>query len=808
MTLSTGATRLICALNGVISEDVEVLYVQESILGRQPNYAILQARTNRPAAPGWPGLNIDVADFRFADAVGATVAIGTLSEVIHKGTIKAPRVLLRAGQQVVQYISVLDDFLFGRVLDGMEPIRQPDGSQQGGEFVIQQDVVFNPQLDGVLHGNRAHEHSGREGLDYPCFVDPDSTASEDGREYSNTGYTDPAERWTLAECVVYLCGRCANNYSNPLMRVPTVEEVESDLEGYSPPIENVRIDRGRFLPACLDQLLAPLGVAWFVEHTSLSESRLRLFRNETGGGAPVDLRLQPIGEVTDLDASDVTDLDLAMDAGDLANLGIAYTAPVELEATFVLKPGWDEEYDDAVLSDLHESGPEEGTPNPRWEEEPDLRNVWRKWVLNEAGDYKSKRSEEDLDEPFDLQPLVEAAIPWIAGSQQKVTIAARKRFLPTLTRLPHTTETSGSTPVGQDPGGVTIEWYNDADGGWQPIETLLDESGGHVRLLEDEAGIYFHGPIPPLELRGQYGVGRPRHNQIASGAIRITATLRCEAGVRILADQIAESVTPWEIESFTDGSHRWPVRAIHASSIYKDLVDSGLLVADVTPNDGDYFEGIRAEAHTLLEQQSLATITGEIGVWGYTFSSYPLGSPIRAVTGRQINLDCRPAGGSYPRVVAIGFSPQDQRTRLTVGTVRSALKLPRANYWSRTNWRGTPAKRQLPAWRTGGPTEQERSEAAAAWEKARQEQPWLMPESMHQFQSLTTGEPNKLDEAKKRGERMQELEHGDRAGVDLRTDEEKQREREYERQMTEGMTQDELEALERRRARARRGGRP
>lgn len=680
-TLRYPAATLTVLVDGTPHSDLDVVSIHESVGGAQPNEAVIRLRTNRPAAPGWPGNDTPIVDYTFYLALeGRLIAIvDTLGKVRHRGAVRFARVIVDPYHgEWVELRSSWQGFLMGGTLDGMETINQPDGEDEGGVFAIQEAIVFNPLVDGKVVFNRAHEPSKRiEGHEYPCFVDPESVRTGFAREENNAGEDNFAEEWTLAEAIVYILGRCAfAEIENPALTLPTVEEIEGQLGDFAPKLQNVELPLGLFADQALDQLLRRFGVAWHLEHESPTESRLKVWPYLVTDAAeePVSLRLQAPFQALDLEQTDVVSLDLSYDQGDLANVAVIITAPLEIEGTWPLIPAWDEAYDNESLANLLSSDPETGARNAMWDDDPELRIAWRKWVLNEAGDYTGLRTGPWFDHPFDLQAAAAEIVPLVAEEEQDVAIYRRKRFLPTLAR----NDEGGA--AGLHTGGVTVEWYNAVESAWCLIDTVLEETGGRVELLPDEAGIYLSGIDPPIEIQSQYnpqqsGAGQSRG---LGQALRITATLQCDRGLRVVLDRTTQSASPWWIETLVDGSRRWPMRVVAESGDYQSIYSEypSLAIEDLEA----YYEEILQDAELLLEQANLATLQGTVPVWGFEWDRYPLSTPIDKVEGRNITLDGRRGGGGFPRVMGQTFYPHQQVTLIHLASLKSQYAPARGNW--------------------------------------------------------------------------------------------------------------------------------
>lgn len=262
-------------------------------------------------------------------------------------------------------------------------------------------LVFNPQIDGVVQNNMSAHLDPTNQWSY--WVDPESVRTAAARQVQ----LEPAGgaiKWDLANAVFSLCWTA--NATPDLIMNPTLAELQAVI--VSPPeLRNVELRRGMRLPELLDELLPRFGYGWYLsviadpnDNTVDSQgnpdpryiNKIKLF--QLGGGPQVQLFLQPPQVPAlnlDLTQTNVSDLRVAWNIADLANVIVGQGSYFEVEATFELYRAWAETDDSLEPDDLRKT--EETTADDPYEESQfkNKPNVWRKWVLNEAGDYCSTR---------------------------------------------------------------------------------------------------------------------------------------------------------------------------------------------------------------------------------------------------------------------------------------------------------------------------------------------------------------------------------------------------------------------------------
>jgi len=283
--------------------------------------------------------------------------------------------------------------------------------------------------------------------------------------------------WTLDEAVAYVL---AEHASSEAVAVPSVSEVRAALPATV--IRDVSLE-GRSLGDALEALLELAGarlVARVEPGAGAVSRRLELWRpdREPAGW----LSHQPPGRVYDPAKTHFSALEVRMDFAAAPRRYVARGDGRLYESTFDLVAGWD---DALATSDPDDFSP--GT-NPDFDA---VRDVFRKWVLNEDGTYSDPPY--DRGEPPDLSALFEAA-PYVRR---------RRRLLPCLSR-----DATGRSR------GVYVEVSLDGGVSWE-------QSSLAARVLRDECGIYVtEDPLPSRYLAAAMR-GEVR--------IRITATVESDA---------------------------------------------------------------------------------------------------------------------------------------------------------------------------------------------------------------------------------------------------------------------------------------
>lgn len=488
------------------------------------------------------------------------------------------------------------------------------------------EFVFNPEIDGKIEPNcGATQIENDNGLTTYRFVHPESVRTTAARELNNESAAP--ESWTMQRAVAYLLNDL--NGAENFIDNPSMAHIEEIFGTGAPTLRDIRIPRGEYLPKCLDTLLHQHGYGWTLVPTRKDDSsnrvQLRFFKYGEGTQRPV--YLQKPGEALDLSKSNCLDADTTFNIADIANRIVVQGEFKELELTVELYRAWAEADDSLDAFDL-----QKGNPESQYETDPTKRNVWRKWVLNEAGDYNGLRtSVKPITDAFDFSGYS------AFGSE---TVPRRRKFLDCLAYEPN-------DKIRRDP---YVEWWNPDDSAWQPLPHT-GNFGYHI--LQKECGIYFSSEQPPQSL---IDAG-------ANARIRVTATIRSD--VRLTGTAARQSTSPNanEITLFIDMRHQFAYRAVHSGSSLLGNANG----AD-TKDDSSL---ITAFAESCRNQEDAARLSAAFVLHGIRHE-YQIGNVIHKIDGRNIELNRNNPSQSdkrYLQIVGITHRLQDQQTVLDVDTL-------------------------------------------------------------------------------------------------------------------------------------------
>lgn len=641
MTTSRPATRTRVKVQGSVRAELHALAVHSSCGGKRLDYATIEQFAVPRGTKSFADQTL--ADIDQQDCVVEAELYDGEWHAVHFGRLVAQRLATSARGESLIFTSRLEPFHFGGPLLGeYSLISTAKGDDTG---VVRNPVVFNPEYEGLilpnylplgnLHLIAPPESLGNESLQ--SFLKKrraGNPGNEDLRkaQVKSSGGQD-VFYFNLRFAALYLLQQC-----NPLqafVKNPSFREIVDVLP------EDPRILRahkqplGKYLPDQLDALLHPYGFGWYVLHASDQERKIQIFARGIDA-APYEAGLQAAGSTIDLARSNAEEIDLAADlTSRMTNRVRVLGAYPEVEVTIELVPAWSETWDNIEqIERLARYNEDE------WRDVPELARVWRDWVFNEAGDYDKTRNKLP-DNGKKLATLL------------GVCQVKRRRLEPTITLA------RDGSPIGQT-SGVTVEWWQNNDATWRPLDELSAE-GRTVKLLRHELGIRFDGVEPPWEIMAQ---GK-------NAKVRVTATIAGDQRLEQLVDFTNQSPLTAPLEEVFDVPSKFKLRQIDSSSIYADQVQAGTLAAS-TEDDRD---SALLFAGEILENWNQASIHGQVTITGCGWPvARGLGRTLGQIFGRGINLRTNHQATKTPRhpsIAGIELDFQNQTTTLVLDTYRT-----------------------------------------------------------------------------------------------------------------------------------------
>jgi hypothetical protein len=413
---------------------------------------------------------------------------GELDECWAWGKLAAQTQTIDGNSEQVRCTARLDHYLFGKPLRGFKS-KDP---VSGNEVFVERDITFNPEIDGTLFPNRSNQVDSNGA----CYLlSPESLRSGPARTLQAATVT----RMDLASAVHMLCWLM--NESETWLDNPTLVDLQAVCGANEILLENMTLERGLTLPAALDRLLERFGFTWFVEHTvddTLTAlpltSTIKVI--ERGVGPSVVLRLQRLTDTIHNAVTNLHELDLTYDIASKPNVITGHSALALREGTFELQFGWSPTQDLLTIADLDPADPGDV-------------DVYRKFPLNEGGDYIGRRTE--ITDAYDLSGLFDVDV-----------IPRRRRFLPALTR-----GQSDKELVGRN--GYYLEWTRDG--------STWEEAPWSFSVLDTECGIMIEGAIPEELRQACLAANRRAAAGTFSPTLRITCCIEADFRTSYTADR-------------------------------------------------------------------------------------------------------------------------------------------------------------------------------------------------------------------------------------------------------------------------------
>lgn len=561
-------------------------------------------------------------------------------DIIFRGEMGLPRLsLTEDGRQSVEATARVEQWHFGEPIRGWRAMIYDNDLATQVYRTIEEDIRFNPRIDGRVLPNQADWYIDVDvavGSKWYVWLDPESVRSDN----AETSIGQTASNWTLATAVYTLCYWL--NPDETYILNPDYKALNDTLGG-APDLKDWTIRRGLYLPQALDEILTPHGYSWYVKHgvNADGEYTRRIVVFQRGDGTEKTIKLAENGADRDFNTSNLATLDCTWNIADGANIVEAYGSFLEVEGTFELQRSWAAADDALTVLELEKDG-----DGSKYEAYPD---VWRKWVLNEAGDYTATRTGNTL---FDINTIEETDGGDLALGDQN--IFRRRRFYPPLTKAPDDGRRDYLVEYLAE-----AEVYGELDE-WRNVLTLPD---AHYSILDRECGIIFTGQKPPEEIvrRG------------ANARIRITACLRGDQRLSYTATKTAVSPNGADIRLIVNAENRYHkrVRIEDTDATYcsryadENLYDDGVVPDADTADDTTAIESFAVRMRNLEQSARIAPV---VTLQGY-HPEFEIGDLITEIEGRGLSFNQNAednATKKYPQVMEIEYT-QDA-TKLTLKT--------------------------------------------------------------------------------------------------------------------------------------------
>ncbi|HTN02938.1 MAG TPA: hypothetical protein VL132_13720, partial [Planctomycetaceae bacterium] len=448
---------------------------------------------------------------------------GEPTEIVAWGMIAANSQEIELREQV-GITARVDRFVFGEVLTQSsywDPIAET-------ERRVHLPVVFNPEIDDKIEPNRSDQTDASRG-DCHLFFHPESHRLQGAVDLQQ----QVADHWTLSEAAHWLIWNC--NPEEKYITNPTLDDLQAAFAGHDEgQLKNFPLPFGRYLPELLDALLTPFGFGWYLVHTLDAEdddarkTTFKFFRR--GEGPKVFLWQQAPGATIDPVKTTVERISASYDITRLANVVVGRAGFKLYESTFPLIPGWEPGDDEQEFAKL-DQGEELFKTYPF---------AYRKFVLNEAGDYNGTR------------PEITGHYPLIGDIGDSDLVIRRRKFQRCISE--HTSDDDAES------NGLVLEWWSSIQEGatspTDPADPGWIRARWPFRLLEKECGILFTGPTPPQELYDLFQTGFDEVH------LRLTASLESDYALESTAESRPSSPNGEDVTLFLGVKDRFHFREV------------------------------------------------------------------------------------------------------------------------------------------------------------------------------------------------------------------------------------------------------
>ncbi len=537
--LSVPAGRCVVYVDGKLCPYLEVI---EIVRASVPGYG--QARLLYNPALWADGERVAVERIETVAAIGRDVSIVALynarmgittigSVKVFAGRIEEIETEISGDCESVELVARDFSARLGRIGVYGQRVLLGDGSTMrldGYETVFNRDGLPNASKVTIQH----------EGKWYRVFEVDDTKATW----------------WTCAEAVVYLLGE---HLVGGQLGVGDVEQLEGIFE--SRLLGELDVN-GMSLLDALEKCCEQTDVRFRFEPCQEEDGPVeRIVFYRPGKGRRVELNHQQAGERFSIGRTNICRVDSSRGFYPVTHRYIGMGDWKVYEATFNLVKAWDSSLEGGPQSDYSPS------TNPDFDV---VRDVYRKWCLNEAGDYAGT--------PFDFGSIFERA-PYLQR---------RRTFFRALS-----TDSKGESL------GYYLEVSYDDGATWQEYADSFD-------VLDDECGVWLSSDVLSADVWTAIGAGTLK--------FRITASVASDQRLTVAVVDGPVNSAAEVIDHVLELSGRFAFRKVSGKSIFHNSASSDVGV----PDEVDDSEALHGYVRNLCETQEegIETIDVETPVLG------------------------------------------------------------------------------------------------------------------------------------------------------------------------------------------------
>ncbi len=584
--LSVPAGRCVVYVDGMLCPYLEVI---EIVRASEPGYGL--ARLSYNPALWADGERVTIERIETVAAIGREVSIVALynarmgitairSVKVFAGRIEEIETAISGDCESVELIARDFSARLGRIsVYGQRVLC-------GGGLTMRLDgyeTVFN--RDGLPNASKAPiQHEGKW---YRVFEVDDTKATW----------------WSRAAAVVYLLGE---HLVGGQLGVGDVEQIEGIFE--------IRLlgeldVNGMSLLDALEKCCEQTGVRFRFEPCQAEggpAERIVFYR--PGAGRRVELNHQRAGERFSIGRTNICRLDSSRGCYPVTHRHIGMGGWKVYEATFDLVKAWDSSLEGGPQSDYSPS------TNPDFDA---VRNVYRKWCLNEAGDYAGT--------PFDFGSIFERA----------TYLQRRRMFLKALS-----TDSQGESL------GYYLEVSYDDGATWQEYADSFD-------VLDDECGVWLSSDVLSAEVWTATGAGTLK--------FRITASVASDERLTVVVADGPVNSAAEVVDHVLDLSGRFEFGKVSGKSIFHKSTSSDIGEPDEVDNSKSLHGYVRNLCET--QEDGIETIDVETPILGLY---YNCGDGVTCSPDSRDVLGVRRDNRSVFWIEQVAIDFQKQHTKLHI----------------------------------------------------------------------------------------------------------------------------------------------
>jgi hypothetical protein len=452
--------------------------------------------------------------------------------------------------------------LFEGVIEGIETRLDSEG-----EHVEITARDFGATLERIsVYGERVSEGDGATVLlgGAETGFNPDDEGNASKNQVENNGYCytvfcaqpDKSKLWSCAEAIAYLL---CEYLPKGVLGVPSTDRLKGLMGDRS--LRDVNVT-GMSLAGALGRICEQGGIEFrLVPFFVCSGPRQAIVFYKPGAGREVELNCQPAPGRFSISKTNIAKFRSNKSISTVTHKYIARGDFKVYEATFELVKAWDPADES---TDYDEFSPSSNSEFVK------VRDVYRKWCLNEAGDYSGEPYNQG--EAFDFSKVFEGAS----------YARRRRRFWPALSR---------------DKNGKSLGYF---------LEVSLDSGQnwrqylGAFNNLHGECGVWLSGDLLGVETWVAALKGALRFRMTASvvGDERLSCSI-ADGPVNSTAPVIEHMLTPGESYQY---------RKVSGKSIFVQMAGNTLSEPDEVDDTEALYEFVRGKAEANREVTETAEV--------------------------------------------------------------------------------------------------------------------------------------------------------------------------------------------------------